>query len=214
MRICDIVWINHAQPEFAQAVEYAVGTVGVKVINVSLGVFAGVVMKQMKNAINMAYDAGVIVVCAAGNHVNSVVAPAKLRRTVAVGGITRTDAAWAGSSYGGEVDFSAPAADLRRASTRRRDKFGYGAGGDGTSYATAITTGAAALWLAHRRADIANAYPQPWQRVAAFTQLARSTARVPAIWSPGAFGMGILDIEALLNAPLPPADALAPDAPV
>lgn len=189
-------------------------TVGAQVINVSLGVFAAVVVKELKQAINQAYDAGVIMVCAAGNHVNSVVAPARLRRTVAVAGITRLDVPWSGSSFGPEVDVSGPAADLRRASTASGDRFSYGFGGDGTSYATAITTGAAALWLTHRRNDIAAAYNQPWQRVAAFTQLLRSTARLPAVWNPGAFGTGVIDIEALLNAALPAAGGLVQDGPV
>lgn len=34
------------------------------------------------------------------------------------------------------------------------------------------------------------------------------TARVPPQWQPGAFGTGILDVEALLKAPLPAAAAL------
>lgn len=214
LRITDVVLITHAQRQFAEAVDYAVNTVGATVLNVSLGVFAGVVVNEMKRAVNRAYDAGVIMVCAAGNHVNSVVAPARLGRTVAVGGITRGDAPWSGSSFGPEVDLSGPATELRRASTEPGHQFGYGPGGDGTSYATAMTTGAAALWLTHRRADIAQAYAQPWQRVAAFTQLLRATARVPAVWNPGAFGSGVLDIAALLAAPLPAAGSLVPDVPV
>ncbi|HSW03333.1 S8 family peptidase [Aquabacterium sp.] len=214
MRITDVVLINHAQRQFAEAVDHAVNTAGAKVINVSLGVFAAAVVKPMKRAINQAYDAGVIMVCAAGNQVNSVVAPARLARTVAVGGITHKDVPWSGSSFGPEVDMSGPAADLRRASTTAGNQFGYGGGGDGTSYATAMTSGAAALWLTHRRTDIAQAYAQPWQRVAAFTLLLRSTARVPAGWQSGAFGTGVLNIEALLNAPLPAAASLVQEAPV
>ena len=208
LRITDVVLITHAQRQFAEAVDYAVRTVGAQVLNVSLGVFAGVVVREMKRAINQAYDAGVIMVCAAGNHVNSVVAPASLRRTVAVAGVTPADLPWSGSSFGIEVDVSGPAAELRRASTAPGNQFSYGGGGDGTSYATAITTGAAALWLAHRRADIAQAYPLPWQRVAAFTKLLRDSARVPAGWQAGAFGTGVVDIAALLAAPLPAAGML------
>lgn len=211
MRITDVVLINHAQRQFAEAVDYAVNTVGAQVINVSLGVFAAVVVGEMKQAVNQAYDAGVIMVCAAGNHVNSVVAPARLARTVAVAGVTRLDAPWSGSSFGPEVDVSGPAADLRRASTASGKRFSYGFGGDGTSYATAITTGAAALWLTHRRVDITAAYTQPWQRVEAFKKLLRETARVPAVWNTGAFGAGVINIEALLNAALPAAGGLVQD---
>jgi Subtilase family len=213
IRITDVVVINHAQRQFAQAVNYAIDAVGVKVINVSLGLFLGVVVKEMKTAINKAYDAGVIVVCAAGNHVNSVVAPARLRRTFAVAGVTRLKIPWGGSSYGRQVDLSGPAADLRRANPEKGGKFKYATGGDGTSYATATTSGAAALWLTYRRADIAAAYTQPWQRVAAFTQLARACVFVPPDWQPRSFGTGILDIENLLKSPLPAADKLVKDPP-
>jgi hypothetical protein len=216
IRITDSVWINHAQRQFARGLDYAVGH-GAGVVNVSLGIFLGTVVPELKRALNRAYDAGVIVVCAAGNYVDPVVAPARLSRTVAVAGVTAKAQPWSGSSFGVEVDFSAPAADLRRADPQSTSKFRYAGGGDGTSYATAITTGAAALWLTHRRADIAAAYAQPaqaWCVAEAFRVLARQTARVPdGGWQPGAFGSGILDIDALLAAPLPPVAALTAAAP-
>jgi Subtilase family len=208
VRITDTIWITHAQRQFKDAVSHLIGTPGAKVINVSLGVFAGVVVGAMKSAVNDAYDAGVIMVCAAGNYVNSVVAPARLQRTIAVAGVTFESKPWSGSSYGPEVDFSAPAANLRRASTEAVGKYIYAAGGDGTSYATAITSGAAALWLAHHGAALDAQYPLPWQRVEAFRILATQTTKQPAVWNPGAFGSGVLDVDALLAQPLPAADTL------
>ncbi|MDR7332044.1 S8 family serine peptidase [Roseateles asaccharophilus] len=205
IRMTDAVWINHAQRQFADGLDHAVHH-GAGVVNVSLGVVLGQVLPEMKQALDRAYEAGVIVVCAAGNYVDPVVAPARLSRTVAVAGVTSKEQPWSGSSFGPEVDFSAPAADLRRADLRSAAQFRYTGGGDGTSYATAITTGAAALWLTHRRADIAAAYAgHAWCVPEAFRVLARQTARVPnATWQPdGVFGRGILDIAALLAAPLP-----------
>jgi hypothetical protein len=218
MRITDAVLINHAQRQFATALRHVVDVGQAGAVNISLGIFASTILPELRAALNHAYERGVIVVCAAGNIVDPVVAPARLRRTVAVAGVTRDDLPWSGSSFGLEVDFSAPAADLRRADTagQTKPRFGYRAGGDGTSYASAITTGAAALWLTHRRADLAAAYDQPWCTVAAFTKLARDTARLPAgvAWDPdGAFGRGILDIGALVAAPLPPQAALTEDEP-
>jgi hypothetical protein len=217
MRITDAVLINHAQRQFAAALRHAVDVGQVGAVNISLGIFASTILHELRSALNHAYDRGVIVVCAAGNIVDPVVAPACLRRTVAVAGVTRHDRPWSGSSFGPEVDFSAPAADMRRAdaSGQFQPRFSYRSGGDGTSYASAITTGAAALWLTHRRADLAAAYDEPWCTVAAFTKLARDTARLPTgvAWDPdGAFGRGILDIGALLAAPLPPPTALTQDA--
>lgn len=204
IRMTDAVWINHAQRQFADGLDYAVQQ-GAGVVNVSLGVVLGQVLPEMRQSLDRAYEAGVIVVCAAGNYVDPVVAPARLSRTVAVAGVTAKAQPWSGSSFGPEVDFSAPAADLRRADPRSATKFRYAGGGDGTSYATAITTGAAALWLTHRRAELATAYAgRAWCVPEAFRRLARQTARVPdGAWQPGAFGSGILDIAALLAAPLP-----------
>ena len=207
VRITDSIWISHRQREFAQALRHLVRTAGAKVVNVSLGVFGAVVAKAMRQAIDEAYEAGVIVVCAAGNIVNPVVAPARLARTLAVGGVTADDVPWAGSSYGPETDFSGYAAGIRRANVEPGPKYGYAGGGDGTSYATAMTSGAAALWLAHHGPALDAAYPQAWQRVEAFRTLAQQNARVPTVWNPGAFGTGILDIGALLRAALPPAAA-------
>jgi Subtilase family len=213
VRITDSVWINHAQRQFGEAVTHLVGAARVNVISVSLGVFAGVVVKEMRRAVNDAYDAGVIMVCAAGNYVNSVVAPARLSRTLAVAGVNQDLTWWSGSSHGPAADWSAPAANLRRATTSKPGRYGYGAGGDGTSYATAMTAGAAALWLARHTAALDAQYPMPWQRVEAFKLLATQTTFKPPHWQPGSFGSGVLDVQALLTAPLPPASALVQAAP-
>ena len=208
VRITDSIWINHRQRQFRDAVRHLIGPAQVKVINVSMGVFLSAIVDALRDAVNEAYDAGVIMACAAGNIVNPVVAPARLSRTIAVGGVTQADVPWSGSSYGPETDFSGYADGIRRPSTRRGPKYEYGGGGDGTSYATATTSGAAALWLAHHAAFLDALYPRPWQRVEAFRTVVRASARVPAVWNPGAFGAGIIDVAAVLNEPLPPASAL------
>lgn len=219
-RITDSVIVNHRQDEFAEALDYLCGEAGVDIVNVSLGIYPGS-RKVLRRAIDQAYQRGVILVCAAGNYIDPVVAPASLSRTIAVGGVTAADMPWSGSSFGPEVDFSAPAADLRRAQVDAPLRFSYASGGDGTSYAAAITSGAAALWLQRHRQAIAALYPEAWQRVAAFKQIAIRTARVPGaagspgqpLWQPGSFGAGILDIGALLAAALPDAATLTPEAP-
>lgn len=212
VRIADIVLISHAQGEFAMAVNHLVDVAQVGVISLSMGIWPYVLQKDLRRAIDKAYDAGVIVVCAAGNRVNTVVAPARLHRTLAVGGVDLNLRPWGGSSYGPQVDLSAPADDVRRAEFDDKRGPRYRGGGDGTSYATALTAGAAALWLARHRATLANRYPLPWQRVEAFKTAVCASAQVPAGWQPGSFGSGVLDIDALLQFPLPP-PAAAPDAP-
>jgi hypothetical protein len=79
----------------------------------------------------------------------------------------------------------------------------YAGRGDGTSYAAAITTGAAALWLAKHGAALDAAYPNRWQRVEAFRTLAQKTAMPMPNQQPGSFGAGILNIGNLLAAELP-----------
>lgn len=212
VRITDAVWINHRQREFRDAVRHLIGPAQVKVINVSLGVFLSSIRRELKDAVNEAYDAGVIMVCAAGNIVNPVVAPARLSRTLAVGGVTKADVPWSGSSYGPETDFSSYSDGIRRANTSHGPNYDIGGSGDGTSYATAITSGTAALWLARHGAALDAAYPLPWQRVEAFRTIVRSTALLPPVWNPGSFGTGILDVEAVLNAQLPAAALLVEQA--
>jgi hypothetical protein len=214
VRIANHVWINHAQEQFAQAVDHLVDQADVSVISLSMGISLSTILKRLRKALNKAYESGVIVVCAAGNRVQDVVAPARLSRTLAVGGVTRVDGAlvpWSGSSHGPEVDMSGPAEGVRRAEMKNGQP-AYAGGGDGTSYATALTAGAAALWLAHHGSAIGTKYPHPWQRVEAFRQLVRDTAEVPANWHAGSFGTGVLDVHALLTAQLP-APAAQPDAP-
>lgn len=224
VRICDGVIVSDRQREMAQALRYLVTEAKVNVINVGLGFLPpGATVGELKDALSEAYDAGVIIVCAAGNQVDSVVVPARLNRTIALAGVTAADVPWSGSSFGPPVEISAPAKDLRRADVKRgsaKPKFNYGNGGDGTSYATAMTAGTAALWLQHRAADNAATYDEPWQRVAAFRKIARATARVPAmaingnlLWQPGSFGTGILDVEAIVRANLPATATLIPPEP-
>ena len=150
-----------------------------------------------------AYTNGVIWVCAAGNEVEVVVAPAMYPGTIAVGGSNPADDPWSGSSYGKAVDITAPGEDIYVPFV---DKQGaeimvYGSG---TSYATPQVASAAMMWKA-RHYDQLKHY-QGWEVVEAFRACVRGSARKPAAWPEryyNNYGSGILDIEALLNFPLP-----------
>lgn len=194
VRISDSVGINNRQDEFARALRYLVDVAQVDVVNVSMGVFPPVAAPAMRQAVAHAHANGVIVVCAAGNHVDPVVAPARLPETIAVAGVTWESLPWYGSAFGPEVDFSAPAAGIFRPQPQR-DGIGqaFAAGGDGTSYAAAIATGSAALWLRCWSAQIAARYGRTSQRVEAFRQAARASCRLPPGWQTQPFGAGIID---------------------
>ena len=194
VRITDSVAINNRQNEFADGLRHLVDEAKVDVVNVSLGVFPPVAAPAMKQAVAYAYAKGVILVCAAGNHVDPVVPPARLPETIAVAGVTWQSLPWHGSSFGPEVDFSAPADAIYRPDavphgigTQFKD------GGDGTSYAAAITTGSAALWLRCWGPQIEAKYGRNANRVEAFRQAAIASCRKPPGWQPQPFGAGIID---------------------
>lgn len=194
VRITDSVAINNRQNEFADGLRYLVDEAKVDVVNVSLGVFPPVAASAMKQAVAYAHAKGVILVCAAGNHVDPVVPPARLPETIAVAGVTWQSLPWHGSSFGPEVDFSAPADAIYRPDavpqgigTQFKD------GGDGTSYAAAITTGSAALWLKRWGPQIEAKYGRTANRVEAFRRAAIASCRKPPGWQPQPFGAGIID---------------------
>jgi hypothetical protein len=214
VRIADDVFVSHAQRELAQALRHLVQQAGVGVVNLSMGFLPRWQMGVLDEAIDLAYEAGVILVCAAGQPLASVISPAHGRRTIAAAGSTVGSIPWSKSAHGPAVDWAAPADAMFRAEVRRNGTAGYAADGDGTSYATAITTGAAALWLARHRDALPAAYAEAWQRVEAFKAVARATARPMPHQQPGSFGAGILDIGRLLAAPLPAPSSLSKEAPV
>ena len=209
VRISDSVIVNHVQTSLAQAIEHLVGH-GCGVITLSMGMALTYVTDRLKSAIDYAYEEGVILVTAAGNVWDPVVYPARLNRTLAVGGCTPAMTPWLGSSFGPEVDLCAPAWPIRRASVDRAGNPHY-AHGDGTSFATPQVAGTAALWLRYRGPEISAAYPEKWQRVEAFKRIVTSTARPGVEWNRNLYGSGILDAEATLQAELPAPASLIRD---
>lgn len=214
VRIANDVFISHAQHELAQALHYLVDQAGAGVVNLSMGFLPRWQVGVLDKAIDHAYEAGVILVCAAGQPLASVISPAHGRRTIAAAGSTVGSIPWGDSARGSAVDWAAPADAMFRAEVHRDGTAGYAADGDGTSYAAAITSGAAALWLARHRDTLPGVYPQAWQRVEAFKAVARATARPMPHQRPGSFGAGILDIGRLLSAPLPAPSSLRAEKPV
>lgn len=133
-------------------INYAVAK-GADVINMSLGVDyeTGILptyvesMASMKAAIEAAKDAGVVVVCATGNDSESTVSyPAYFDSTIAVSATKEGfifDSSY--STYGEQVDVAAQGTDVL--SLGRSDAY---ATSSGTSMATPIVSGIAALILA------------------------------------------------------------------
>ena len=195
--------------DVAKAVDRAHRT-GCHVISMSLG---GVgFFNGLQATIRRAVEDGVIVCAAAGNKVGFVVAPARFPECIAVAATNIQDRPWTGSSRGREVDVAAPGesvwvADVRlNESPPRYDVSRH----SGTSFAVTLVAATAALWLArHDRDQLIVRYGR--NRIqAAFLHLVRTTGhRRPGGWDGDRYGVGIIDAQALLAAPLPAADAVA-----
>jgi hypothetical protein len=133
---------------------------------------------------------------------------------IAVGGTNIRDKKWKGSSAGNAVDFSAPAEFVWRASRSAPTMpTNLIAGGQGTSFATALSAGIAALWLGHhgRAKVIAEARVRGVSVQALFRTAAQQTARKPAGF-PSGLGAGVINAEALLQLPLAGIASAAPEA--
>ncbi|WP_121399063.1 type VII secretion-associated serine protease mycosin [Micromonospora sp. M71_S20] len=172
----------------ADAINYAI-TQNVEVISISA---AGAADSRLYTAIEAAIRADIVVVAAAGNKPFSqhVGFPASYPGAIAVGGVDRLGQRTSVSVAGPEIDVVAPAVDIF--STSIDGKYRKGTG---TSGATAIVAGAAAL--------IRSKYPYlPASEVAH-----RLTATAIDKGPPGRddeYGHGVIDLVAALTADVPP----------
>lgn len=175
------------------------------VVTMSMGSYPRPMLYEVAKSV---YDRGLIWVCAAGNEVEMVVAPALYPGTVAVAAFNPNRKPWKGSSYGTTVDVSAPGEDVY-VPFENKDLKEIMAYGSGTSYATPHVASAAILWKA-KHLDKLSKYNQPWQVVEAFRHCLRVSAskNKPANWDTKNYGSGLLDIQLLLAEPLPAASVL------
>jgi hypothetical protein len=119
---------------------------GAGVLNLSIG-FAGPASPQLVEAVRYALAKDVVVVASTGNLVDdgrAVGSPASIPGVIAVSGVDQRAGAWSGSSTGPEVVLAAPAVRIVAPAPRSVSPSGFGIG-DGTSEATAIVSGTAAL---------------------------------------------------------------------
>ncbi|KMK68467.1 S8 family serine peptidase [Puniceibacterium sp. IMCC21224] len=183
----------------AQAILHAV-RIDADVISMSLG--GGLHSPVMAAALKRAAKAGIIVVSAAGNCVQPIVVyPARDPNVIAMAGTNVHDKPWKGTSRGRKVDMAAPAENVPVA---RRTPGDGGAHrvkpSQGTSFATALTAGVAALWVQKwGRAKLRSEAARLSLSVTGLFRIAlRLTARTPANW-PRGMGAGIVDAAALVG---------------
>ena len=160
---------------------------------------------------------GLIVIAAAGQIFNTLelkepIFPGNSPHTICVAGCYQNLSRPSEGFYGNAVDITAPGWGVIVARTTGNTPtmttpnpprhFAIDTNGEGTSYATALTAGACALWLAyHNRAKLIETYGKPFL-FDLFKHCLIESCRKPSGW-PRNRGHGVLDAEALLKYPLP-----------
>lgn len=173
------------------------------VITMSLG--GGFYSPSLGAAIAQAVRADIIVLAASGNCVQRIVVyPANDPNVIALAGVDINDRPWKGSSRGWKIDVCAPAENVFVARRQPNDGgIGTITPSQGTSFATAITAGVAALWLGHHGRDAVRheAHKRGTSVHQLFRSAVRQTAR-PLDLDPHRardFGAGIVNAEKLLQ---------------
>lgn len=114
---------------------------GVRVINLSLGGTTS--SRTLQDAVNYAWNRGIVVIAAAGNNGNSTAFyPAACANVVAVSATNQTDVRPSWSNFGSYVDLSAPGAGILTLQGA-----GSYANWDGTSFSSPIVAGVTALMI-------------------------------------------------------------------
>lgn len=230
IRIADWV-VRFTVGTMVQGFDYARAK-GTHVLSMSMG---GVSSQALTDAVNLAYDAGLVMVTAAGNNISrlptpkTVVFPARFRRVLAACGLMADGRAYTGLDAGTMQGNFGPAEKMATALGAYTPnvpwaKIACGTivdmDGAGTSSATPQIAAAAALWLAQYW-DVVSQYPEPWMRVEAvrhalFASAGKQTAKMSAERVRETIGQGALRArEALSVQParaaqlrkLPPAQA-------
>lgn len=184
-----------------EAVRYA-GNQGFHVLSISLG-GPPLAVRHLRRAVRYAVERGLIVVAAAGNRWPFVVYPARLDEVIAVAATDCHGQVWRDSASGSSVDVAAPGDAVWRALSEPVDQFSVGPS-SGTSYATAMVAGAAALWLAfHGRDRLIDRYGAANLAGVFKETLLRYGFDRPSGWNRRRHGVGILNVQKLLQAPLP-----------
>ena len=217
--------VRFGDARFLDVLDYA-ASIDADVMSLSVG---GDLSPAVATAFeDLIHDHDVIVVAAAGQTYqhnllsflspdDSVIEPARFQSVIAVAGCAPDGLPWDESHRGPNVDITSPADGIWVAEFEKTKTDADGNRlpmlecASGTSFAAAITAGAAALWVAHwgGKARLKQVYPNvPLAWV--FRELLQRTASAvnDAPWDAVNYGPGVLNAELLLQAALPPEDEI------
>jgi hypothetical protein len=208
----------------AQGIAYAASlcddeATRVHVMSMSMG---GVASAAWADAVNRAYEAGIVFVAAAGNNISAgwfggfptrhIVYPARFRRVIAACGVMADRRPYYGLRTGTMQGNWGPEGAMASALAAFSPNIAWARwgcekivrmNGEGTSSATPQIAAAAALYLqkhADRLFDVGR-YPEPWMRVEAVRQALFLTAGQSSGEAREKLGNGILRAVAALHAP-------------
>ena len=202
---------------FAEAINYLVGLtnsgIPIHVVSMSMG---GAPSKSWADAVNAAYEAGIVLVTAAGNNFNGlptqhVIYPARFGRVIAAAGVTHDLRPYYSSKLGEMKGCYGPERHMSKALSAFTPNTPWASGsgstikfsGAGTSSATPQVAAAAAIYYRKHHAELDRL--QPWQRVEAIRYaLYRSASRTanPIGSFKNCFGNGIIKALDALSIPV------------
>ena len=201
----------------SQAIHQAIKD-NVGVVSICLG--GPLPISSLHRTIRKASDQGIILVAAAGNYVPEfpfkkfVVWPARYSEVVAVASSDSNGQVWRHSSYGKQVDITAPGAGTWIASVRKSQQkqiFYEVQRGHGTSFSASYVAGSAALFLSHHGHDNLKKTYGPQNIGKLFQYMLKNHAyNRPTGWDTKRYGPGILDVYKLISAPLPDPQSFLP----
>ncbi|MDB6183026.1 S8 family peptidase [Paracoccus fistulariae] len=197
--------MNLSQRTIPRAISHATRH-DARVITMAMG--APYRISATEKAMRQAVDEGVLLVCAAGNCWPWTVFPAAyapLNLCSAAGAVRQDKSAWPNSSRGPETTISAPGENVwgatKPAASSPDDAVKPA---QGTTLATAMTSGAAILWSTAigSRDDLKNlAKKNGMTGQQLFNRILQQTAERPANWPPNyGLGAGILRIDRMFQA--------------
>jgi hypothetical protein len=209
--------VDLRQSRIPAAIEHAIAQ-DCDVIVMALG--SPFPIEPVEVALRAAVRRGMVVVCAAGNCVGLVVFPARfapLGLSTAVAAVDYLKAPWERTSKGDSVTVSAFGEAVWGARKRNQASPNDAvARSEGTTLATSLTAGVAALWVARhggREALKAHAAAAGTTVQAMFNRLIAASASKPSGW-PRGMGAGLVNAGELLSRPLPEPAALLADVPL